>query len=170
MNYKFHRILILILFCCWYIGCSENQPKAESFIIVKIMPLSVYDEASDETLFWEKQKFLFPQIEIPNPLPKGVPNDDSLLVVSIEKDGKIKLNKQITADLSNIELLQTTLEKIFREREKNNVFEPNSEKIVKITAVRANRYLKYGDVIKVIAAIKTTGADPIILQIDNPPE
>lgn len=170
MNYNFCKILLLIIFCFAFAGCSENQTNSQSVIVVKVMPLSIYDEASDETLFWEKQKFLFPQIEVPNPLPKGVPNDDSLLIVSVEKDGKIRVNEVITADLSSINILQTTMENIFRERENNKVYEPNSEKIVKVTAFRASRYLKYGDVIKVIDAIKTSGADPIILLIDNPPE
>lgn len=128
MNYNFYKILFLALLCCGYSGCSEYQTDTQSVIIVKIMPLSVYDEASDETLHWEKQKFLFPQIKIPNPLPKGVPNDDSLLVVSIEGNGRINLNGVKTGDLSSVEILQSRLEDIFYQREQSRVFEPNSEK------------------------------------------
>lgn len=170
MNFRFCKILLFVFICFTYLSCSDKQPSIEQVIIVKIMPLPIWDEASKEFYYWEKQKFLFPQIEIPHPLPKGIPNDDSLLVVSVGKDGKIKLNEQVTADLSNIEPLRTKLESLFSEREKANAFEPHSEKIVKITAVRASIRLKYGEVLKIIELIKTSGADPIILQIDDAPE
>ncbi|MGI8495265.1 MAG: hypothetical protein ACR2L1_08140 [Pyrinomonadaceae bacterium] len=79
----------------------EQLPKTERVIIVKVMPLPVWDDAPEELFYWEKQKFLFPQIEVPDPLPQGIPNGDSILVVSVGGNGKIKLNGEETADLSS---------------------------------------------------------------------
>lgn len=170
MNLRFCKILLFLAFCFSLFGCWEQQSETQSVIVVKVMPLSAFSDAPREAFYWERQKFLFPQIEIPNPLPEGVPNDDSLLNLTVEKDGDIKLNTEFTANLSNIESLQTKLENIFRDRTKNKVFEPNSEKVVKAIAVKASRRLKYKDLIKVLEIIKRSGAEPIVLQIDDLPE
>ena len=107
-------ILILI----FVEGCVDNQTTQPETIIVKIIPLSELDDAPETAYFWEKQKVLFPQIEIPNPLPKEIPYKSNWLLVSLENDGKIKVDDEKVADLSNLELLQVKLKRIFAERER----------------------------------------------------
>jgi biopolymer transport protein ExbD len=46
---------------------------------------------------------------------------------------------------------------------------PEDEKIEKTVFVKAPRALKYGEVVKVIDAIKGAGANPIGLQVDDLP-
>lgn len=139
-------------------------------ITAKIMPLLRRDKMSDEEIYRKKQKFLFPQIAVPETLPQGIPNYDGLIVVSIDKDGKIKLNLEPVADLSSINILKKRLEDIFNIREEMHVYEPHSEKIVKAVGFRASPQLNYGEVIKVIDAVKTSGAEPFVLLIDDLPE
>jgi biopolymer transport protein ExbD len=72
--------------------------------------------------------------------------------------------------LENTIPLTEKLNEIFRERERNGVFEPKSDRILKAVIVKAPRYAKYGDVAKLVDAVKSSGADPIVLQIDDLPQ
>jgi biopolymer transport protein ExbD len=47
---------------------------------------------------------------------------------------------------------------------------PESERLEKTVFVKAPRSLKYGDVVKVIDAIKGAGASPVGLQVDDLPQ
>jgi biopolymer transport protein ExbD len=47
---------------------------------------------------------------------------------------------------------------------------PDSERIEKTVFVKAPRSVKYGDVVKVIDAIKGAGANPVGLQVDDLPQ
>jgi carbamoylphosphate synthase large subunit len=47
---------------------------------------------------------------------------------------------------------------------------PEAERIEKTVFVKAPRSIKYGDVVKVIDAIKGAGANPVGLQVDDLPQ
>jgi biopolymer transport protein ExbD len=47
---------------------------------------------------------------------------------------------------------------------------PESQRIEKTVFVKAPRSVKYGDVVKVIDAIKGAGANPVGLQVDDLPQ
>jgi len=162
MNRKF----ILIILCCLLLSCSETQPTEQNIIIVKVPPF--YNEKlSQVENYWHFQRFLFPQQEIPNPLPKDLPHDHSLLFVSIDETGKLTLNSEDEGNVSDTNFLIARLSEIFREREKAGVYEPGKWKIVKAVGVRAEHSIKYGDFIRVVEAVKQSGADPIVLLIDE---
>lgn len=162
MNYKF----VSIILCCLLLSCSENQQTEQNIIVVKVPPF--YNEKlSQEENYWRFQHFLFPQEEIPIPIPKGLPHDHSLLVVSIEETGKLTLNSEVEGNMSNTNFLMTRLSNIFREREEGGVYEPGKWKIVKAVGVKAAHSIKYGDFIKLIDTIKQSGADPIVLLLDE---
>ena len=98
-----------------------------------------------------------PQEVKPNPLS---------LVVDVDKDGKIRLNKEDQADAG---ALGAKLSEIFQTRERNGVFKEGSttNEIEKTVFVKAPKALKYGEVVKVIDSVKGAGATPIGLQIDD---
>jgi len=93
----------------------------------------------------------------PNPLS---------LVVDIDKEGKIRLNKE---DQTDAGALGVKLSEIFQTRERNGVFKEGSttNEIEKTVFIKAPKALKYGEVVKVIDSIKGAGATPIGLQIDD---
>lgn len=91
----------------------------------------------------------------PNPLS---------LVVSMEQDGKIRLNKD---EVSDAGALGARLAQIFKERETNLVYREGTTEVEKTVFVKAPRLLKYGDVVRVIDAVKGSGASPMGLQIDD---
>lgn len=120
----------------------------------------------------------------PNPLT---------LVVSIASDLKIKVNNhdnpeqgepcfgQIPGygsanDTSNI---SRCLQYIFQKRTSDHAYKPGmetatnvkeEERIEKTVFVKAPRSLPYGEVVKVIDAIKGAGANPVGLQVDDLPQ
>lgn len=163
MNYK---IVLSIILCCLFISCSKTPQTEQTVIFVKVPPI-YNDKFSQEENYYRFRHFLFPQEEIPNPIPEGLPNDDSLLFVSIDKNCKIKLNSENTGDVSEIRLFKERLKNIFQERKEAGVYETHKWKVVKAVGIKANTSIKYGDFIKVVEAIKQSDADPIVLIFEN---
>jgi biopolymer transport protein TolR len=103
----------------------------------------------------------------------GVENDPLTLVVNIRSDSSVELNKEHSyASLEDLTALKNDLEGIFDERKANGVtvkseIHPSGYDVAKTVFVKAPRTLRYGKVIKVIDAIKQSGASPISLQIDH---
>src|SRR5919206_436586 len=106
----------------------------------------------------------------PNPLT---------LVVSIDKDLKLKLNTEDIGSVNDTSALSKRLSDIFNERRSTHAYEPGKEtrvdlpeeeRIAKAVFVKAPRSLAYGEVVKVIDAIKGAGGNPIGLQIDDLPQ
>jgi biopolymer transport protein ExbD len=90
------------------------------------------------------------------------------LIVAINPDSTLRLNQEnnlgtISEPQKLIELLSKTL----KARTENGVFDESGKEIVKTVFIKAPRNLPYGDVVKVVDAVKIAGAKPISLQIDD---
>ena len=95
----------------------------------------------------------------PNPLT---------LVVTIDKTGALMLNKDSIGNVGDTNALTEKLKLVFKEREASGTaFREGTNEVEKTLFVKAPRSLKYGEVVKVIDAIKIAGAQPIGLQIDD---
>ena len=106
----------------------------------------------------------------PNPLT---------LVVSIGTDLSLKLNQDNIGSVNDTGPLSQRLAQLFRQRQETRAYKPGMEtrsdipdkdRIEKTVFVKAPRSLKYGDVVKVIDAIKGAGASPVGLQVDDLPQ
>jgi biopolymer transport protein ExbD len=106
----------------------------------------------------------------PNPLT---------LVVSIASDLSIKLNAESLGSVNDTAPLFLRLKQVFKERLDQRAFKigfenrtdlKEDERIEKTVFVKAPRAAKYGDVVKVIDAIKGAGATPVGLQVDDLPQ
>ena len=98
----------------------------------------------------------------PNPLT---------LVVSVNKaDMSVSLNNEAAGDVSNTELLTNKLQEIFKQRENNLVFREGTNEVEKTVFLKSPRSVKYGDVVKVVDAVKLAGSDRVGLQVDDLPE
>lgn len=172
--YNFRTFLVLlmpIIFILVFVKWNLDEQKPPAYIFEVRVSIPPKDNETEAEFYWRSKKRLFPQIEIPNPVPQGLPNDDTFLVISIEKDGKLKLNSEdFGATLEDPIPLTEKLSEFFSERESRGAFEPQGNKIIKAVVVKSPRSLKYGEFIKVIDAVKTSGAEPIVLQIDELPE
>jgi biopolymer transport protein ExbD len=119
-----------------------------------------------------------PELRDPNEdLSKLKPNPLTL-VVSIGPDFKLKLNQEDMGSGNDPEVLGTTLTQIFQRRFEQHAYRPGlesesgipeSDRVEKTIIIKADRSMKYGDVVKVIDAVKGAGARPIVLQIDDLP-
>jgi biopolymer transport protein ExbD len=104
----------------------------------------------------------------PNPLT---------LVVSITPDLQIKLNSDPMGSVNDTSALAAKLQQTFQQRKEQHAYKvgmetsnaPEDQKIEKTVFVKAPRALHYGDVVKVIDAIKGAGASPVGLQVDDLP-
>ena len=106
----------------------------------------------------------------PNPLT---------LVVSIAPDLSIKLNQDNAGSVNDPTPLVARLVTVFRERKDTRAYKigfetrtdlKEDDRIEKTVFVKAPRAMKYGDVVKVIDAIKGAGANPVGLQVDDLPQ
>jgi biopolymer transport protein ExbD len=106
----------------------------------------------------------------PNPLT---------LVVSIASDLSLKLNADSIGSVNDTGPLSQRLAQLFQQRKETRAYKPGmetrtdvpeSDRIERTVFVKAPRSLKYGDVVKVIDAIKGAGASPVGLQVDDLPQ
>lgn len=106
----------------------------------------------------------------PNPLT---------LVVSIASDLSIKLNQDSMGSVNDTSPLALRLSQVFAQRKEQRAYKvgmetrtdlKEDERIEKTVFVKAPRTLGYGEVVKVIDAIKGAGANPVGLQVDDLPQ
>lgn len=105
----------------------------------------------------------------PNPLT---------LVVTISPDLQLKLNQDSVGSVNDTGGLSQRLVQVFKQRREQRAYKVGMEtrgdlseddRIEKTVFVKAPRATKYGDVVKVIDAIKGAGASPVGLQVDDLP-
>ena len=119
--------------------------------------------------------------KVPQP-PKDttdIRSNPHTLIVALENDSSLRLNTEKNVGTSeDVEKLIERLKSVFRERKENMVYSENAasdanlsedEKIEKTVFIKAPRAADYGEVAKVIDAVKLSGANPISLQIDDLP-
>jgi hypothetical protein len=168
-NLRTNILLFLVIcatgyFAFWYF----SQPKTESAFVVKVLKSSKYKLTDDEITqfgkdfcvdsnsptFHRDTNFLFTAYWI-----KVFINNDE-----IRLDGY--LNPQFR-ELSDIESIKVTLKSLFSFRDELGILKNCVVKSNKIVLIQASHSTKYGEVVKVIDALKEIGAEPIILQIDD---
>jgi biopolymer transport protein ExbD len=105
----------------------------------------------------------------PNPLT---------LRVSISNDLRLRLNQDDIGSVNDSQPLSQRLVQIFKQRQENYAIRPGfetrtdlpmEERIEKTLIIKANRSVKYGDVVKVVDAVRGAGAGPVVLQLDDLP-
>lgn len=93
------------------------------------------------------------------------------LVVSIDRDSTLRLNNEnTTASVEDPEIMIKKLAEIFRLRTENMAFASDTgdqPRIEKTVFIKAAHSASYGSVVKVVDAVKMSGAYPIGLQIDD---
>ena len=104
--------------------------------------------------------------------------DKRTLVVTIRPDGTLQLNG-LTDDMGTVadtSKLSSFLMSLFKERLANHVYRddmlsrldvPEKYRIEKTVFIKAPRSIAYGEVTKVIDALKGAGAEPVGLQLDG---
>ena len=115
-----------------------------------------------------------------NPLLLGVSLSSDLQVKLItgEYDHPVGPNSEAKGSLNDPSSLSQALARIFQQRKEQHVYQPGmetrtnlseDERVEKTVVIKAYRACRYGDVIKLIDAVKGAGANPIVLQVDDLP-
>ncbi|HKO44726.1 MAG TPA: biopolymer transporter ExbD [Pyrinomonadaceae bacterium] len=103
--------------------------------------------------------------------------NDRTLVVTIEADRSLKLNaltemgtvddpSKLSARLSSL-FAERTVNRAYRDDMVSRFDVPEAERIEKTVFIKAPRFIAYGEVTKVIDALKGAGANPVGLQLDD---
>jgi len=95
------------------------------------------------------------------------PNPNTLIVFISRDGGKLRLNTEDIGVVSDTEPLTAKLQEVFKDREARGVLREGTNEVEKTIFIKAPKSVKYGDVVKVIDAVKVAGAQPIGLQIDD---
>lgn len=106
--------------------------------------------------------------------------DPKTLVVTINSDNSLALNgEKELGTIGEPGALIARLSETFKTRAENGVYADelatrtdlsDEAKIQKTVFIKAPRSVPYGEVVKVVDAVKTSGASPIGLQIDGLPK
>jgi biopolymer transport protein ExbD len=164
--FKSGKLLLAAALCFCFVNCSPKKETIEQKVVFVKIPPSRDEKLSREERFWQFQKFLFPQINVPQPAPPWIPQDDSLLWVKLEENGSLKINTEKQADL---DALQKKLTEVFETRTRNGVFEGDNDRILKAVLIIAPDSARYGAVFDLAERVQKSGADPIVLQIGKLP-
>ncbi|MDT4953743.1 MAG: biopolymer transport protein TolR [Acidobacteriota bacterium] len=98
--------------------------------------------------------------------PQDVTASNLTLRVDILKDNRLQLNQEDIGTIDNTSRLSSTLADVLRKREEQGVYKFGTNIVERTVFIKAPESFKYGDVVKVIDAIKGAGADPVGLQVD----
>ncbi len=95
------------------------------------------------------------------------PNPNTLIVFINREGAKLRLNQDDIGDVSDTAPLTAKLDALFKDRESRGVLREGTNEVEKTVFIKAPKSVKYGDVVKVIDAVKSAKAQPIGLQIDD---
>lgn len=167
-------IVCLTLFC----GCGKNVPDAIEEVFVVRIPPQVSSDLSDGEKNCVYEHWLYRRdtaLDLSNSLDicRGVPlakssNPAVLLVRLDDKDG-VTLNGGSVGRLSYLKYTLTVrLAEIFKEREKNKMFEPNSTVLEKTVHIRLEGEGRtYSDLLTIVEAVRQSGARDIVLALED---
>jgi biopolymer transport protein ExbD len=138
------------------IACMVDQPD-DLGSRLRVFKVKIADQLNEKDLRAIK----------PNPLT---------LQVSIASDLKLKLNENDIGTVNDTQPLTDWLLKIFKTRKEQYAFAPErannpnltlEERVEKMIAIKGDKSLHYGDVIRIVDVVQGTHANPIFLQIDD---
>lgn len=113
----------------------------------------------------KKFQTLVPEPPRPQDQQNATPSNLTLRV-DIMKDNKLLLNQEEIGTVDNTSSLGARLADILRQREEGRVYKPGTDIVERTVFIKAPKSFKYGEVVKVIDAVKGAGAKPVGLQVD----
>lgn len=172
-------------------GVSEVTDPAERIVYLKVDAgakfdhvLSVLRSIREAGIIWaglitEKkpqwkigQKGLFrvklPASEEPLPLGALVRPNPLFLVAGLDESGSLRLNMEKVGTISDTGKLEALLSDVLKKRSEEGVFREGTNEIEKTVLLKASGSSSYGDVVKLVDALKGSGADPIGIVLDEP--
>ena len=107
---------------------------------------------------------------IPTPFEGATPPPGAssvVLRVDILPDLRLRLNGQEMGTVADTSALSKVLAEVFQKRTDAGFVKFGTNRIEKTVFIKAPKSIRYGEVVKVIDGIKSAGADPLGLQLDD---
>jgi biopolymer transport protein ExbD len=107
---------------------------------------------------------------------EDLPPNPNTLIVTINADSSLKLNREDSGSIAEPESLMEKLSATFEQRLQDGIYDEtlversdlsNEAKVLKTVFIKAPKNFAYGEVAKVVDAVKLSGANPVGLQIDS---
>ncbi|MDQ3798645.1 MAG: biopolymer transporter ExbD [Acidobacteriota bacterium] len=112
----------------------------------------------------------------PSPDAEKLKTHPNALIVRVNPDSTLTLNQENgLGTIAEPEVLTAELAEIFERRLRDGIYDENlsgrqdlsnEEKVQKTVFIKAPKNFSYGEVAKVVDAVKLSGANPVGLQID----
>jgi biopolymer transport protein ExbD len=111
----------------------------------------------------------------PPPQTFNVPPNPNALIVIVNPDSTLRLNHETVGSIAEPQALMEKLAFRFENNLKFGIYDENlakredlshEQKILKTVFIKAPKNFPYGEVAKVVDAVKAAGANPVGLQID----
>lgn len=168
-------IFILSLFSIgiWIPACESPAPEKPDIILVMVPPFVDPSLTEGENLcrfhIWRYAPKDGQDIDIDRSCKNaGIPQDAGIfLQVRLHEDGKVSLNGETNGTLDNLNPLINRLRQIFEERKINGAYEEGTWNVNKEIGLDLPPSTRYGDFFDLARAVKTSGADPILLILDG---
>ena len=109
---------------------------------------------------------LVPKVPKTTDFPKPNP---LMLVVKLDENKNIFLNREKTGTINDLSELKTILERVFKERGESGVFREKSNEVEKTVFIEVPLSIGFSDVKKIAEALKEVFTSPIYLGIDKFP-
>ena len=113
----------------------------------------------------------------PPPNQETFKDNPNALIVRINADSSLTLNRENdSGTIAEPQILIEKLKIVFQQRLEIGVYDENlvtrgdlsnEEKVMKTVFIKAPKNFAYGEVAKVVDAVKSAGANPVGLQIDG---
>lgn len=107
------------------------------------------------------------QLEVPIPHDIDTQPYPFVLIAVLEEDGGLRLNYEEQGTIADTRDLEKRLSDVFRDRTERRILRPGSNEIEKSVYVGAFGSSKYSDVMKLIDALKGSGAEPIVIALEQ---
>jgi len=107
---------------------------------------------------------------------RGLPNNDKYLHIAMKSDGSLTLNNEPFNGLSKYQDLTAKLREVFEQRLEYIVLDdsvadredlPIEKRVARSAVIIAPPSARYGDVLRMIDAVKSGGFDDLWIQIDG---
>lgn len=159
-----------------YLKVDENAPFENVLQIFQIIRMAEVEKVglaviekknNDDPYQITSRRF---EVKLPQSIKntdRSYPNPLLLVVSMLDKDGDLMLNRDSMGTISDTKRLENGLAGIFKARESNGVFREGTNEIEKTVYLKVSKSIKYSDFIKLIEAVKTAGAEPIAIQLDD---
>lgn len=111
----------------------------------------------------------------PKPQTEIINSNPNALIVTINPDSTLRLNLEAAGSITEPQMLMEKLAFRFEDNLKKGIYDENlaaredlshEQKILKTVFIKAPKNFPYGEVAKVVDAVKSAGARPVGLQID----